>query len=133
VSIAKDCRFRELFEDDKERLSSNRVTVLFGVLIGAIVIIGLTVLLYIITSRGINIQTEYTAQANTAALTQILSALSVIIGLFFALCAGVYGMAKYSDNSVAKTEIKAANPQQPAAPANVTINQPEKSNVVANS
>lgn len=101
-------RLWEIIEDDNGRLSSTRVTMIIGTLIGSIVIIGLMILLYFITSRGINTQTEYTAVANTAALTQILSNLYSIMTIYFMLCAGVYGFAKYSDNSVTKTKINNA-------------------------
>lgn len=98
-------RWMEIIEDDNRRLSSTRVTMILGAIIGSLVVIGLMVLLYFITSRGINTQTEYTAVANTAALTQILGTLSNVLAMYFMLCAGVYGFAKYSDNSVTKTKI----------------------------
>lgn len=107
-------RWVEIIEGENERLSSTRITMLFGAGVGAVVIVALCILAFIITSRGINTQTEYTAVANTAALTQILSTLATVIGLFFMLCAGVYGMAKFSDNSVTKTNIVAANPPPPS-------------------
>lgn len=120
-------RWVEILEGEDKRISSTRVTMLFGAWVGAIVILALVILLFMITSRGINTQTEYTAVANTAALTQILSTLSTVIGLFFMLCAGVYGMAKFSDNSVTKTNIMAANPPPPPPPSTTIL--PDAKNV----
>jgi len=122
-------RWLEIIEDDNHRLSSNRVSVLFGIFVGSIIIFTLMVMAFRVSVLTPHITIEYLATANTAALTQILSTLVTVTGAFFLLCAGVYGMAKFSDNSVAKTQIAAEAP--PAEPAKVVVPDAKTVNVKA--
>ncbi len=99
-------RSTEFFEGDNTRLSSTRLGLMIGILIMAFVVLAITFATVLVMARD-----DFNGVNPDGGL------LFGICGIFASLCAGVYGMARLSADSVTKASMNPA----PVAPAIIPV------------